>query len=172
MAVGKRAREDAVDAKLDVVVVCCGQPKLSMGWFHLTQLLEEPNVNVRAIVEPFFLGAGKDTPGAKAFAEMRKTLEESHPALAFCASADDVPSSPRPAAGEARKPMLALIAGRTCECAAQGPPNRPRGTRDALAHSYLALRRRARRAHSRRTSSLVCRRAPAARAALRRSSRR
>ena len=115
MAVGKRAREDAGAAKLDVVVVCCGQPKLSMGWFHLTQLLEEPNVNVRAIVEPFFLGAGKDTPGAKVFGEMRATLETSHPTLAFCATADDVPSSPRPAAGEPRKPLLALIAGRTCE---------------------------------------------------------
>jgi len=40
-------RKDA----LDVVVVGCGLPKRGVGWFHLIQLLDLPNVNVRAVVE-------------------------------------------------------------------------------------------------------------------------
>ena len=39
---------------IDVVVVGCGLPKKGMGWFHLIQLLEMPDVNVRAVVEPFY----------------------------------------------------------------------------------------------------------------------
>ncbi|KAL1526253.1 hypothetical protein AB1Y20_014973 [Prymnesium parvum] len=95
--------------KLDTILVCCGQPKLSMGWFHLMQLLDEPHVNVRAVVEPFFLGPGKDTPGAAAFNEMRQSLKDTHPDLTFYASAADLPIR----SGDA--PLLALIAGRTCD---------------------------------------------------------
>ena len=43
-------RKDTVD----VVVVGCGLPKKGVGWFHLIQLLDLPNVNVRAVVEPFY----------------------------------------------------------------------------------------------------------------------
>jgi len=40
---------------IDVVVVGCGLPKRGMGWYHLIQLLDMPSVNVRAVVEPFYL---------------------------------------------------------------------------------------------------------------------
>ena len=43
------------DKTVDVVVVGCGMVKRGMGWYHLTQLLEMPNSNVTAVVEPFFL---------------------------------------------------------------------------------------------------------------------
>lgn len=117
MPATKRERDEltCTDPKLDVVVVCCGQPKLSMGWFHLTQLLEDPTVNVTAIVEPFFLGPGKDTPGAKVFDTLRASLKQSHPDLTFCASPADLPER-SPTLTEA-KPLLALIAGRTCDAA-------------------------------------------------------
>lgn len=39
---------------IDVVVIGCGLPKRGMGWYHLIQLLDMPNVNVRAVVEPFY----------------------------------------------------------------------------------------------------------------------
>ena len=39
---------------IDVVVVGCGLPKRGMGWYHLVQLMNMPNVNVRAVVEPFY----------------------------------------------------------------------------------------------------------------------
>lgn len=42
---------------LDVVIVGCG-PK-SVGWFHLMQFLDLPWVNVRAIVEPYYLDKTK-----------------------------------------------------------------------------------------------------------------
>lgn len=109
----KRARDELPSEpsppKLDVAVVCCGQPKLSMGWFHLTQLLDEPSVNVCAVVEPFFLGAGKDSAGAAKFSEMRASLGETHPGISFYATAEELPTRTE------RTPMLALIAGRTCE---------------------------------------------------------
>ncbi|GMI17418.1 hypothetical protein TrLO_g12017 [Triparma laevis f. longispina] len=47
---------------VNVVLVGCGMPKKSMGWYHLTQLLSMPNVNVLAVVEPFFLGVCTDVP--------------------------------------------------------------------------------------------------------------
>lgn len=43
-------------ATVDVVVVGCGMPKKGMGWYHITQLLDDmPNANMKAVVEPFFL---------------------------------------------------------------------------------------------------------------------
>lgn len=38
---------------LNVVVVGCGEPKKSMGWFHITQLMADPDVALTAIVEPW-----------------------------------------------------------------------------------------------------------------------
>jgi len=48
--------------KVNVVLVGCGMPKRSMGWYHLTQLLKMKNVNIVAVVEPFFLGICTDVP--------------------------------------------------------------------------------------------------------------
>ena len=55
----------------DVVLVGCGCPKRGMGWYHLTQLVEMPNVCMKAVVEPWYLGAGGSAPGAAEFMEMK-----------------------------------------------------------------------------------------------------
>merc|ERR1711990_604778 len=57
--------------KVDMVLVGCGAPKRGMGWYHGTQLLDGdiPSGRLDAVVEPFFMGPGKDTPPGKAFNE-------------------------------------------------------------------------------------------------------
>jgi predicted dehydrogenase len=94
-------------AKTDVVVVCCGAPKVSMGWFHLTQLLEHEAVTVSAVVEPYFMGPGHGKSGSESFDELVKA----NPEVVFCASIGEVPA----ATGDAGAPRLFLIAGRTCD---------------------------------------------------------
>lgn len=97
-----------VQTRVPVVVVCCGEPKRSMGWFHLTQLIDDPAADVRGVVEPWFLGPGKAAAGAERFAALRAA----NPSLRFVASVGELA---RPAEGE---PLLALIAGRTCDAPA------------------------------------------------------
>jgi len=96
------------DDALDVWVVGCGEPKKSMGWFHFTQLVADARVRVTAVVEPFLLGAGAGTAAAAAFAQLRAA----HPKIAFAATVAELP--PR----AANTPLLALIAGRTCDAPA------------------------------------------------------
>lgn len=92
-----------MEGTLDVVIVGCGEPQKGMGWYHLTQLLAMKQVNVRAVVEPFFLNEllCKDVP--KSFKELVVSLEES--GVLCVASLNDLkPFS---------KTTLCLIAGRT-----------------------------------------------------------
>ena len=65
-----------------------------------------PNAAVTAVVEPWFLGAGADSPPGKAFAEWAEAMKEK--GVAFCDSVDAVPV----AEGER---TLALISGRTAD---------------------------------------------------------
>lgn len=97
-------------ATVEVVVIGCGEPKKAMGWFHLTQLLDDPRCNVTAVVEPFYLSAGKGAPGAARLAEWRS----SYPDLKFCCSVQELPE-PAQSEGGGRAPRLALIAARTCD---------------------------------------------------------
>lgn len=114
--------------RVKTIVVGCGQPKVSMGWFHLHQLTTHPSVELVAVVEPWcagssapppqaahdittgigrFLGAGASTPGAVSFETMRADLAASHPACQFFSSVSDLTIN----AG----PVLAIVAGRTCD---------------------------------------------------------
>uniref|UniRef100_A0A7S4K6K3 Gfo/Idh/MocA-like oxidoreductase N-terminal domain-containing protein n=1 Tax=Odontella aurita TaxID=265563 RepID=A0A7S4K6K3_9STRA len=100
----KRGNND-VDGTLDVVIVGCGLPKKGMGWYHLTQLLEMKQVNVRAVVEPFYLNKKvcKDIPNS--FKELMVSLHES--GVECVADINKlVPFS---------KATLCLIAGRTSD---------------------------------------------------------
>ena len=90
---------------VDVVLVGCGCPKRGMGWYHLTQLVEMPNVCMKAVVEPWYLGAGGSAPGATEFMEMKAEYEAK--GVAFYSSIDDMPA--------ATGPTCALIAGRTAD---------------------------------------------------------
>eukprot|EP00968_Pinguiococcus_pyrenoidosus_P006835 scaffold449_cov241-Pinguiococcus_pyrenoidosus.AAC.18 len=92
---------------VDVALVGCGCPKRGMGWYHLVQLLEMPEANVTAVVEPWYLGAGKEAPGADKFMEMKADLESR--GVAFYASVTDMPAV---AAGGK---LCVLIAGRTAD---------------------------------------------------------
>ena len=91
----------------DVMIIGCGLPKRGMGWFHATQMLngECPNAKLNNIVEPWFLGGGKDGPAGQEFAEFKNEWEPK--GCGFHASLDTVP----PPTG----PRMALIAGRTAD---------------------------------------------------------
>lgn len=99
----KKKGNNFVDGTLDVVLVGCGLPKKGMGWYHLTQLLSMNKVNVRAVVEPFFLNETlcKDAP--KSFQELIASLDESGVECVACVN-DLEPFS---------KATLCIIAGRT-----------------------------------------------------------
>jgi len=56
------SRPKSMGRKVNVVLVGCGMPKKSMGWYHLTQLLKMPRARVTDVVEPFFLGVCSDVP--------------------------------------------------------------------------------------------------------------
>ena len=62
----------------DVVVVGCGSPNRSMGWYHTTQLLQMPNARLTDIIEPWYLGSGAGTHGADTFERYRGELEQKH----------------------------------------------------------------------------------------------
>eukprot|EP00965_Chrysotila_dentata_P109543 3620777-Pleurochrysis_carterae.AAC.2 len=50
--------------KCDVWLIGCGVPKRGMGWYHAKQILEGdvPTATLTAVVEPWFLGGGKESP--------------------------------------------------------------------------------------------------------------
>jgi len=94
--------------KCDVMVVGCGVPKRGMGWYHAKQMLDGdvPSAHLAAIVEPYFLGPGKDSPPGKAFNEWADEQKEKH-GTAFYSSVADLP--------ELGEKTLALVSGRTAD---------------------------------------------------------
>lgn len=92
-------------APLDVVIVGCGVPKRGMGWYHLTQLLEMENVNMRAVVEPFFLNPALCPNKPSAFEDFQSTTSKL--GVQFVKSIDEL--------GTFGKKTLCLIAGRTMD---------------------------------------------------------
>ncbi|KAL7449080.1 hypothetical protein ACHAWC_001179, partial [Mediolabrus comicus] len=62
------------DDVLDVIIVDCGLPKKDIGWFHLMQFLDMPNINVRAVVEPYYLDRAKCPQPPQSFLDLRQTL--------------------------------------------------------------------------------------------------
>ena len=89
----------------DVVVVGTGLPKKGMGWYHLTQLLEMENVNVRAIIEPFFLNTKLCSTPPPSFRKMVSDLQS-----AGVACDDSISKLPK-----FSKDTMCLIAGRTVD---------------------------------------------------------
>ena len=96
-------------SKADVVLVGCGLPGRGMGWYHALQMVEGqiPSANLTDIVEPWFLGGGKDSDGGRAFAELVAEWEPK--GVRFHASVTSVPA---PAKGAQK---VALISGRTAD---------------------------------------------------------
>jgi predicted dehydrogenase len=119
-AFGGSQLQFAKDGQAEVILVGCGQPNKGMGWYHGIQMLEGrcPSASLDYIVEPWFMGGGKDSEAGVEFAEWQKDTEAKY-GTTFAASMDDLPP---PAA-----PRLALISGRTAdnphlltECIAKG----------------------------------------------------
>ncbi|KAL9180267.1 hypothetical protein ACHAXT_008237 [Thalassiosira profunda] len=97
---------------VSVVLVGCGAPLKSMGWYHATQILREDSdiaARLDFIVEPWFMSeAGKSSPGGAEFAEFKKTLEASKGVKFF----EHVRDVPRAEDGVKR---LAIISARTSD---------------------------------------------------------
>ena len=76
----KCLRGGASGTKCDVVLVGCGVPKRGMGWYHAKQMLDGdvPSAELTAVVEPWFLGAGADSPPGQAFKEWADEMESKH----------------------------------------------------------------------------------------------
>ena len=66
--------------KCDVVLVGCGVPKRGMGWYHGKQMLEGdvPSAKMTAVVEPWFLGPGADSPPGETFKKWADEMEAEH----------------------------------------------------------------------------------------------
>ena len=67
-------------ATCDVVLVGCGVPKRGMGWYHAKQMLEGdvPSAKLTAVVEPWFLGAGADSPPGESFKSWADEMESTY----------------------------------------------------------------------------------------------
>lgn len=88
-----------------------------MGWYHLTQLLDMPNANMAAVIEPFFLNKKLCPNPPEAFMKLVEGLE-----AAGVKCTDSVAKLP-----QFTKDTMCLIAGRTSDnpglfkaCIAQG----------------------------------------------------
>jgi len=93
--------------KCDVVLVGCGVPKRGMGWYHGKQMLEGdvPSAQMLAVVEPWFLGPGADSPPGKVFGEWATDMEATY-GTKFVKDICEL---------DIQGPCLALISGRTAD---------------------------------------------------------
>jgi len=105
----------ATATKCNVVLVGCGVPKRGMGWYHGVQMLdgEVPSADMTAVVEPWFLGQGADSPPGQEFGTWAKDTEAKY-GTKFVKDVSElevkglVPPS-------TDGPCLALISGRTAD---------------------------------------------------------
>merc|ERR1740139_54914 len=91
----------------EVVLVGCGAPNRGMGWYHGLQMVEKrcPSASLDYVVEPWFMGAGAETPGGPEFKECQ--AEWSKLGVKFVSSLAELPAPV--------EPRLALISGRTAD---------------------------------------------------------
>lgn len=93
----------------EVVLVGCGAPNRGMGWYHGLQMVEArcPSASLDYVVEPWFMGGGKDSPGGPEFAEQVQKAWSSKYGVQFATSLSELPKP--------KAPRLALISGRTAD---------------------------------------------------------
>jgi len=98
----------AEKGQAEVVLVGCGAPNRGMGWYHAVQMLDNkcPSASLDYIVEPWFMGAGGDSPAGEDFKEFQAESESKF-GTKFATSLEELPP---PSA-----PRLALISGRTAD---------------------------------------------------------
>jgi predicted dehydrogenase len=98
------------DKTVSVIVVGCGCPLRSMGWYHAVQLLDNrvQNAKLTTVVEPWYMNElSKGTPGYDDFHSWKKEQEQN--GITFYAQANQVPL---PASDEIR---LGIISARTAD---------------------------------------------------------
>ncbi len=96
--------------EVSVVLVGCGCPLRSMGWYHAVQILDGrvPDAVLNHVVEPWYSSdAAKGTPGYEEFHKWRQ--EQETKGISFYATVDQVP---QPDQGEIR---LGIISSRTSD---------------------------------------------------------
>ena len=73
-----------MSASTETVIIGCGCPKRGMGWFHALQLLNDecPSTELTHVVEPWFLGAGADSPPGE-FSQLPSSPLSLSPLLRF-----------------------------------------------------------------------------------------
>lgn len=98
----------AKEGQAEVILVGCGQPNKGMGWYHAIQMLEDkcPSASLDYVVEPWFMGAGSDSPAGQEFKVWQGDTESKY-GTTFALSMDDLPPP--------EAPRLALISGRTAD---------------------------------------------------------
>jgi len=103
----QRLRGGANRQTCDVVLVGCGVPKRGMGWYHAKQMLDGdvPSAKLTGVVEPWFLGAGAESPPGQAFGEWAKEMEAAY-GTTFAKDISEL---------EIKAPCIALISGRTAD---------------------------------------------------------
>lgn len=108
----------AKPGQAEVVLVGCGAPNRGMGWYHAVQMLENrcPSASLDYVVEPWFLGAGAETPGGPEFKVWKEEAEAKY-GTKFGTSLSELPKPDQP--------RVALISGRTAD--------NPRLLKEALA---------------------------------------
>lgn len=79
-----------------------------MGWYHAVQLLdgECESAKLTTVVEPWFLGGGKDGPGSSEFKEWSSGVASTHGVTFLSSMSSYTPSG---------NPTMALISGRTAD---------------------------------------------------------
>lgn len=96
---------------VSIVLVGCGAPLRSMGWYHAAQILDGqvPSARLTHIVEPFYLTTSNtNATGYSEFHAWKKKLE-SERGVTFYANVADVPSM------EPGEPRLTIISARTSD---------------------------------------------------------
>lgn len=100
---------------VSIVLVGCGAPLKSMGWYHAIQILAFKeafeNGRLEYIVEPWFMSeVGKASPGGAEFHEFKSQLE-SITDIQFFSRVEDVPAQ----LNEPNTRRLAIISARTAD---------------------------------------------------------
>jgi len=95
----------AQKGQAEVVLVGCGLPNRGMGWYHAIQMTEQkcPSASLDFVVEPWFMGGGKDSEGGVEFGDWASSVDN----VMFTSSLTDLPAPV--------EPRLALISGRTAD---------------------------------------------------------
>ena len=97
---------------IDAIVVGAGLPDQSIGWLHIEQLMNFPQVNIRYIVSTWWLGDQADIEGKNIFIKARDALQTRAPHIQFLQSVDAIPSLKEDSSSDER-PCIAFICSKT-----------------------------------------------------------